>query len=176
MSDTLAVHARDLRRTTPGRPTLDGVDIDVHFGTVVAVLGPDQRWGAELVRALHGEDHRVEGELLVADTRQLIGHESDPNRVVRVLVPAPARRRVRRISRAVRREVPLLLLVDPFRGLDHRDRDATVGLLRDAVRDRRRAVVLSTTDAEHARAVADRIDVFNGGRIESRIVVDRSAD
>ena len=154
------MHAPDLRRTLPDRPRFGGVDLDVHFGTVVALLGPDPSATADLVRALHGEDHRVEGELLVADQRELIGSES-------------ARRRLRHITRAVERGVPLLLLVDPFRGLDPGERVTTAGLLRDAVSDQRRAVVLSTTEIEHAQDVADRIDVFEGGRIGSRVVVDR---
>ena len=154
------MHARDLRRRLPDRPTIDGVDLDVHFGTVVALLGQDPSATAGLVRALHGEDHRVRGDLLVADPRELIGCDS-------------ARRRMRHITRAVERDVPLLLLVDPFRGLDPAQRETTVGLLREAVSDQRRAVVLSTTEIDHARHVADRIDVFEGGRIDSRIPVDR---
>ncbi len=176
MTEVLAVHARNLRRTHHDGEGLHGIDFDVRPGTVVALVGRDPAPTASLVRALDGRDHRVEGTLLVSGSRVLIGSEADPAVVARlfgrVLPGSTTRRRVQRIERALDRKVPLLLLVDPLRDLDETDRSRLVTRLRAAARRDGLAVVLSACDRDHAALVADRIDVLSDGRIESSIQVE----
>lgn len=176
MSEDLAVHARNLRRAHHEGVGLHGIDLDVHPGTVVALVGSDPAPTASLVRALDGRDPRVEGTLLVSGDRELIGSEVTRSGLgavaTRVLVRSPVDRRLRRIERAVDRMVPLLLLVDPLRDLDDADRERLSARLRAAARDHGVAVVLSACNPEHAAEIADRIDVLVDGRIDASIDID----
>ncbi|PHQ52443.1 ABC transporter [Streptomyces cinnamoneus] len=65
MSDGSAVRVRDLRKAYGHRTVLDGVDLDVGRGEVVAVLGPNGAGKTTLTEILEGYRGRDGGEVTV---------------------------------------------------------------------------------------------------------------
>ena len=69
------------------------------------------------------------------------------------------------LARAFALEPPLLLLDEPFAGLDAPSRDALLPLLADRLRERGASTLLVTHDLDEAVALADRLGVLAGGRL-----------
>ncbi|MCO1657260.1 ABC transporter ATP-binding protein [Pseudonocardia humida] len=67
---TTAIRVRGLRKHYPGaaRPAVDGIDLDVEHGEVVAVLGPNGAGKTTVVEILEGYRHRDGGEVAVLGT------------------------------------------------------------------------------------------------------------
>lgn len=68
------------------------------------------------------------------------------------------------LARALASEPRLLLLDEPFNGLDQQNRDALVATLR-TLKQRGVAVLVSTHDLELARRVCDSVVLVNGGQL-----------
>ena len=75
------------------------------------------------------------------------------------------------LARALAAEPHLLLLDEPFNGLDQANRDALVGTLR-ALKARGVAVIVSTHDLELAREVCDAALLVNGSQLSCGPVDD----
>ena len=69
------------------------------------------------------------------------------------------------LARALALEPPLLLLDEPFAGLDAPSRDALLPLLAGLLRERGATTLLVTHDLDEAAALADRLGVLAGGRL-----------
>ncbi|HYO30655.1 MAG TPA: ABC transporter ATP-binding protein [Thermomicrobiales bacterium] len=69
------------------------------------------------------------------------------------------------LARAFALEPPLLLLDEPFAGLDAPSRDALLPLLAGLLRDRGTTTLLVTHDLDEAVALADRLGVLVDGRL-----------
>jgi tungstate transport system ATP-binding protein len=69
------------------------------------------------------------------------------------------------LARAFALEPPLLLLDEPFAGLDAPSRDALLPLLADLLRERGATTLLVTHDLDEAVALADRLGVMVGGQL-----------
>ena len=68
----LAVHATDLRRSFDGREVLAGVDLTIHRGEFVALLGRSGSGKSTLLRAMAGLDPDFTGRLLVPERRSVV--------------------------------------------------------------------------------------------------------
>jgi sulfonate transport system ATP-binding protein len=71
----LAVRVRDLRRAFGEHAVLDGLDLDIAPGEVVALLGRSGTGKSTLLRILAGLDDEVTGEVLVAKRRTVVFQE-----------------------------------------------------------------------------------------------------
>ncbi|MBA3415759.1 MAG: ATP-binding cassette domain-containing protein, partial [Chloroflexia bacterium] len=69
------------------------------------------------------------------------------------------------LTRAFAVAPPLLLLDEPFAGLDAPSRDALLPLLSDLLRERGATTLLVTHDLDEAVALADRLGVLVGGQL-----------
>lgn len=68
------------------------------------------------------------------------------------------------LARAIASEPRLLLLDEPFNGLDQANREALIGTLR-TLKARGVAIVVSTHDLELAREVCEKVLLVNGGQV-----------
>jgi sulfonate transport system ATP-binding protein len=67
-----AVVAQDVHRSFEDHEVLRGVDLDIHPGEFVAILGKSGSGKSTLLRALSGLDVDYEGEILVPDRRAVV--------------------------------------------------------------------------------------------------------
>ena len=65
----LAARVRGLRRTFESRAVIDGLDLDVHAGEFVALMGASGAGKSTLLRILAGLDAEIEGEVQIAARR-----------------------------------------------------------------------------------------------------------
>jgi ABC-type Mn2+/Zn2+ transport system ATPase subunit len=75
------------------------------------------------------------------------------------------------LARALASEPRLLLLDEPFNGLDHQNRDALIDTLR-TLKTQGVAVLVSTHDLELAKLVCDRVVLVNGTQLAFGPVAD----
>ena len=200
---TAVLRTEGLRVRRDGVCVLDGVDLAVDPGEVVAVLGPNGAGKSTLLQAIAGLLPVAGGTLAVQGRAALALQGSElARRTVRAnvelalawwgaprherperagaalqalgaahLAPRAAatlsggeRRRVH-LARAVALRPDLLLLDEPFAGLDP---PARAGLLRDAagaLRAAAGATLVVVHDRAEAWALADRLVVLLGGRV-----------
>jgi ABC-type nitrate/sulfonate/bicarbonate transport system ATPase subunit len=137
-------------------------------GTIVAALqSPDMarrsaKANVELALAWAGvrrQDRRARAAAALAAMRA--GHLADRPAA---MLSGGERRRVH-LARAVAIQPDLLLLDEPFAGLDHATRGSLIDDAASALRTNARAVVLVVHDRAEAWALADRLIVLLGGRI-----------
>jgi molybdopterin-binding protein len=93
------------------------------------------------------------------------------SRPARVLSGGEAQRCA--LARALVLEPELLLLDEPFAGLDQPSREAVIAGLGAILRRDRITTVLVTHDRDEARALADRVAVMIGGRLVQSDATDR---
>lgn len=101
-------------------------------------------------------DHRVEAVLDHAALRPLAAR--------RARVLSRGQRQQVNLARALLHDPALLILDEPFTGLDVEAADRLMGLLRDG-RARDRTLVLTTHDLAEARALATGVTVLSDGRV-----------
>ena len=78
------------------------------------------------------------------------------------------------LSREIARGCSVLLAVMPTAGLNERERADVLGMIL-GLREKRRAVLLFTTDAEEAAALGDRMLVMRGGEIVAEFHPDNAS-
>ena len=65
---SLAIEVRGLRKVYGDRPAVDGVDLDVRRGEIVALLGPNGAGKTTTVEILEGYRRRSDGQVSVLGT------------------------------------------------------------------------------------------------------------
>lgn len=70
-----AVQVRGLRRSFGAHTVLDGIDLTMHAGEFVALLGASGSGKSTLLKILSGFDRAVEGEISVAKERAIVFQE-----------------------------------------------------------------------------------------------------
>jgi sulfonate transport system ATP-binding protein len=73
--ETLAVSARDVRRSFGGRGVLSGIDLDICQGEFIALLGRSGCGKSTFLRALAALDPSVTGEMVVPNKRAVVFQE-----------------------------------------------------------------------------------------------------
>src|SRR3712207_6130214 len=63
MTETLAARVRNLRKSYGATTAVDGVDLDIAFGEVLALLGPNGAGKTTTVEILEGHRRRDAGEV-----------------------------------------------------------------------------------------------------------------
>jgi sulfonate transport system ATP-binding protein len=74
-ADDLVVQVRGLRRVFGTRAVLDGIDLSLHAGDFVALLGPSGTGKTTLLRILAGLDTADAGQVLVPRVRSVVFQE-----------------------------------------------------------------------------------------------------
>jgi ABC-type nitrate/sulfonate/bicarbonate transport system ATPase subunit len=202
VTGTLLLEARGLTAARAGVPVVEGVDLALGRGDVLAVLGPNGAGKSTLLAALAGlipaaagtiaRHGRVAAALQApalarrtarANVEAALGWWGVPRRERRErslaalatlgaerLAERPAAglsggeaRRVH-LARAIALEPDVLLLDEPFAGLDAPTRGALLDDATGALTDPRRATVIVVHDRAEAWALAARVLVLLGGR------------
>jgi oleandomycin transport system ATP-binding protein len=147
---TYAMHTEGLTKRFGDRVALDGVDLRVPTGQVVAVLGPAGAVNPTLVRIL--------ATLLSphCGVARVAGHDvtTAPMRVRALIGQA--------VTDATRPKI--LVLDEPTAGLDPHGRNRVWEAVRERVAGGS-TVLLTTRDLEEADQLADRISVIDRGRV-----------
>ena len=120
------------------RRILDGVDLDVEAGEVVAVLGRSGSGKSTLLHLLGGLDHPDQGRIVLS-----------------------GREITRQSPRALVNDPELVLADEPTGNLDQENGATVLALLRNL---RRRAVVIVTLEPE-AAGLADRVLLLSDGKL-----------
>jgi heme exporter protein A len=212
--NTISVEARQLEKRFGPVTALQGVDLEIPTGTVVALLGPNGAGKTTLLRLLAGLAQPTRGSLRVGSDGQdrrrrrarigFVGHATllYPTLTVRenlifaarlygvrqpaaraqslleqqglaaiADLPASAcsRGMAQRLSiaRGLVHEPEIVLLDEPFTGLDRLASERLLHRLR-GLRDARRTLILATHDLAHAAQLADAALVLSRGRIVHR--------
>jgi ABC-type sulfate/molybdate transport systems ATPase subunit len=199
------VSARAVVVRRGGRAVVDGVDLELTAGEVVALLGPNGAGKSTLLAVLAGlirpDGGAVErtGSVAAALQTPALAGRSARGNVEAALrwarVPRPERREradralalvrashlagrhsrvlsggeARRVhlARPLALEPNVLLLDEPFAGLDRPTRDSLLADLAVILRDGGRTALVVLHDEAEARRVADRIVVMIDGRIRA---------
>ncbi|MGJ4943044.1 amino acid ABC transporter permease/ATP-binding protein [Bradyrhizobium sp. HKCCYLS1011] len=73
--NNIAVEVKDLRKSYHGHPVLDGLDLTVRIGEVVALLGPSGSGKSTLLRCINHLEHWEAGEIRVGGRRLGFGDD-----------------------------------------------------------------------------------------------------
>jgi ABC-type sulfate/molybdate transport systems ATPase subunit len=195
--------ARGLTVDRGGRTVVDGVDLSLGRGQVLALLGPNGAGKSTLVAGLAGLVRRAAGEVRVegrltaaiqapararrsarANVEAGLAWWGVPRAERRTRAEAALRRlaaghlsgrsaptlsggEARRVhlARALAVEADVVLLDEPFAGLDPRARADLLHDLSGALRDPRGGTLVVVHDRTEAWALADRVAVMIAGRI-----------
>jgi ABC-2 type transport system ATP-binding protein len=185
MTTSTAVRVRALTKRYGAVAAVDGIDLDIDHGEVVALLGPNGAGKTTTVEILEGHRRRSSGEVSVlgadpgtagVDWRRDIGivlqDASDAGELIAKVGLADRRHtRVRKLSGGQRRRIDvavgivgrprLLFLDEPTTGFDPVARRDFWTLIRQLDT----TVVLTTHALDEAEALADRVAVVAKGRI-----------
>ena len=66
MTEDLMVRMRQIRKQFNGNPVLNGIDLDVHKGEVLAIIGPSGSGKSTLLRCLNNLEQIDQGYIEVA--------------------------------------------------------------------------------------------------------------
>ncbi|MBW3536956.1 MAG: ATP-binding cassette domain-containing protein [Actinobacteria bacterium] len=186
------IDLRNVRLAFGGRSVLDGLDLNVARGEIVAVVGPNGSGKTSLLDVVSGElaaagERRVEGSvgrvfqdhelfpsLTVSETFSAAG--ADPALLERFGLKSHADRWPSELSTGIRRVVEIalatsrrpdvLLLDEPSAGLARPEVDNLADVIRAWRDDTNGAVLLVEHDLELVTAVSDRVLELSAGRLE----------
>lgn len=187
------IDLRHVRLGLGGRPVLDGLDLHVGPGQVVAVIGPNGSGKTSLLDVVSGEvdaagvrrvagsvgrvfqDDELFPSLTVSETFSAAG--ADPALLEKFGLESHADswpselstgiRRVVEIALATSRRPDVLLLDEPSAGLARAEVDNLAGVIRRWRDDTKGAVLLVEHDLSLVTAVADRVLELRDGRLEA---------
>jgi sulfonate transport system ATP-binding protein len=181
------VRVRDLHRRFTLRGVLNGLDLDIHDGEFVALLGrsgsgkstvvfqdarllPWKRVLDNVLLGLTGANARERGLAALDEVELASRAGSWPYEL-----SGGEQQRVA-LARSLVREPKLLLADEPFGALDALTRIRMHALLKRLSEIHNPAVLLVTHDVDEAIALADRVVVLEGGKIAADITVPRLED
>jgi len=166
----VVVRARGLRKSFGPVTVLDGVDLDVHRGEVVAVIGPSGSGKTTLVRTLNHLEQpdqgsvEIDGRLMGGKDRELAAQRRHVGMVFQRFNLFPHRTVLQNIARALATDPSVLLFDEPTSALDPELVGEVLSVMSDLAADGTTMVVV-THEMRFAREVADWVVFMNQGRI-----------
>mgnify|MGYP001119000548 CR=1 FL=1 len=158
-------------RSTLKRPVvaLTPTDLTIDSGAVVALVGPEGSGKSTLLDIVAGRLLPTEGQVLLGG-EPVVG----PGRREVVIRPSAGSDVRAQLEEALATDPDVLLLDEPFDGLDDAERELLHEDLHAIWRDSRKTVVIATADAAHAVPLATRVIVLSAGPGE--VVTDVHVD
>jgi putative phosphonate transport system ATP-binding protein len=199
------LEVRDLWVGDPATPACRGVNLAVHGGSVVVVLGDTGAGKSRLLRCIGLDFAPLSGSILLhgvditgmstdrrrrlrTDAIELVhppaaSHEADPTvpapagGVVlgvarRATVPVAGMRQRIQIAKALTRRTDVLLLDEPFLGVEDHVAERILELIDRLRANGDTAVLVASRDPEVARLTADEVVVLHAGAVVEQGAAD----
>ena len=158
------IEARDLTVTYDSRAVLRDVTLTVPDGGHIALMGPSGCGKTTLLRVLAGLQAPDSGTVRVEPGRMACVFQEPrllPWRTAAENVNTVLSDRAQTMPQALAYDAPVLLLDEPFRGLDAALRARVTALIADAAKDK--TLVLATHDAADAAALGCTVYAYADG-------------
>ncbi|MEO8649729.1 MAG: ATP-binding cassette domain-containing protein [Acidobacteriota bacterium] len=165
----MTLSVSDLTVSLDGRPVLSDITLRVESGEVFGFFGASGSGKSVLLRAVSGELSPDRGEITAVSPE----FPAEPSggglfgwlKHNRTRADATGKIRFETVRDAAETASGVLLLDDPFRGMDGAQRAASIDTLRRNARERGVTVIIASSDYSEMLAACDQVVVLDAGRM-----------
>jgi ABC-type sugar transport system ATPase subunit len=178
----MSFQVTNLSKNYPSKWVLRDVSLEVGRGEILGIFGASGSGKSTLIRAIAGLDKTNGGTVGYRD-KDLTGLSFKDREIQlpqagqkssgwglfknKTQDTAGSESRIRDFEDALEKANGVLLLDDPFRGIDQATRSGLYEKLRRAAREKGLSVILATSDYDEICAVCDRVAVLAGAYMKS---------